>query len=87
MEKDFVSSREESDFFRLGESYIRSQWFMVVREDGTMQCSCGRPLVKMDSGMYRCRGGFPIYRPAEGEIIIDKFGNLMMKIKPHSEEK
>lgn len=64
-------------------SGIHYEYFLVMRDDGHMHCSCGRLLVKLEDHTYKCGGGYPIYRPSDGEVQIDKFGNLMIKVKPH----
>ena len=67
--------RDENE--RLG-----SYW-PVVHSDGHVTCSCGRELLKLDEGTFKCSGGWPIYRLSEGDIIKDKFGNIMMREIPH----
>ena len=57
--------------------------YYLVEEDGVLKCSCGRELEKMDEDTWRCSGGYPVYRFSEGSIILDKFGNLMLKKIPH----
>lgn len=58
-------------------------YFLVQREDGQLRCSCGGELIKLDEHSYKCSGGYPIFRPGDGEIIQDKFGNIYLKMKPH----
>lgn len=62
-------------------------YFSIVAPDGTLKCSCGRQLIKLDDNTYKCSGGYPIYRFEQGEFFIDKFGNLMFKEKDHNKEK
>jgi len=62
------------------------EYYSVVGEDGRLTCSCGRELVKMDEETYMCPGGYPVYKFKNGEVVIDKFGNMMFKKKPHREE-
>lgn len=61
-------------------------WFPVSSPNGTLLCSCGRPLLKIGEGVYKCKAGYPIYRFDEGNIMIDKFGNLMIKGVEHPGE-
>jgi hypothetical protein len=61
----------------------KPQYFAVVEPDGKMHCSCGRELIKLDDKTYRCGAGWPLYRFDDGDIVIDKFGNLMMRTKDH----
>jgi len=63
------------------------QYFMVENDDGVLKCSCGRNLVAMDDNTFMCTGGFPTYSLADGEVILDKFGNIMLKNKPHGDKK
>jgi len=61
------------------------QYHLVELKDGTLHCSCGSILIQMDETTYRCEGGYPTYSLANGEVMYDKFGNLMLKTKPHAE--
>ena len=76
-----------SDFRKSREGYDRDGYYLVQDSDGVMKCSCGRQLEKMDDETYRCSGGYPIYRFSEGSVIVDKFGNLMIKEVDHSNNK
>jgi len=60
--------------------------YYAVEQDGIMKCSCGRELVKVDEDTYKCSGGFPFYRFTDGTIVIDKFGNLLLKKEPHKKK-
>lgn len=61
------------------------EYFLVV--DGeAMHCSCGRELNKLVDGTYKCSGGFPIYRPDNGEVMKDKNGDIWLKVLPHVSE-
>lgn len=62
-------------------------YYAVTYPDGTLHCSCGATLVKMDEKTYECPGGYPVYRFDEGDILIDKFGNLMFRNKSHDPNK
>ncbi len=62
------------------------EYWAVLAPDGTLRCSCGRELEKMDEHTYKCPGGYPIYRFEDGTIFIDKFGNLMIKTTDHDGE-
>ena len=55
----------------------------IRMKDGKIRCSCGRELVKMDEGTYRCEAGWPMYRFEQGDIIKDKWGNLLMREQAH----
>lgn len=57
--------------------------YFAVEEDGVLRCSCGRELIKKDDVTYECPGGFPIYRFDDGTVMIDKFGNLVIKHIEH----
>lgn len=61
-------------------------FYLVQREDGQLRCSCGRQLEKLDDYTYRCTGGFPQFRPEDGEVKQDKFGNIYLKMKPHKKD-
>ena len=63
-----------------------NDYWTVVDPDGTLRCSCGRELIKMDENTYKCPGGYPIYRFGDGSIFIDKWGNLMLKTSDHGGE-
>lgn len=58
-------------------------YYLVEYDDGVLRCSCGRELVKKDEETYECSGGLPVYKLDMGEIMIDKWGRLMLKKKPH----
>lgn len=62
------------------------KYFLVVKENGAMHCSCGRELLRLDDGSYRCKGGYPTYRPDQGEMIKDKNGEIWLKVLPHVNE-
>ena len=64
-------------------SQYGAKYHMVADEKGVLRCSCGSKLVKMDEKTYKCPGGFPIYRVDEGDIVKDKFGNLLFRMKDH----
>jgi len=60
-----------------------NQYRPITYQDGRVTCSCGRELIQVDEHSYKCSGGYPIYRFDEGDIIKDKFGNLLMRAKEH----
>ena len=62
---------------------LSGQYYSTLGKDGKLRCSCGRALVKLDKKTYQCPGGFPVYRFEEGDVIKDKFGNLLLKMIPH----
>lgn len=61
-------------------------YYLVQRSDGQLRCSCGAELIKNDDQSYVCTGGYPIYRPQDGDIIKDKWGNVYFRQKPHGDE-
>ena len=67
--------------------YLENDYYSVEGEDGVLRCSCGAELVKLDDKTYQCPGGYPIYRFDEGEVVLDKFGNLLFKHKSHEPTK
>lgn len=55
--------------------------FDPLRNDGkTLVCCCGFELVKSDDDLYRCTGGSHTYRISEGDVEMDKFGNMLFRI-------
>ncbi len=60
-------------------------YYLVQRKDGKLRCSCGAELIKHDEDSWKCSHGYPIYRPQDGDIVKDKSGELMFKMKPHNE--
>ena len=80
-----AEDEDNNDYNDNGRSNQQCEYFLVVNQDGNMFCSCGRSLNKLDDGTYRCSAGWPIYRPDQGEVMIDKFGNLMLKVMPHAQ--
>ena len=62
------------------------RFWLVEYEDGQLRCSCGRSLIKLDENTFKCTGGYPTYSLADGEVMLDKFGNIMLKNKPHKKE-
>lgn len=62
-------------------------YFLVQHENGKLTCSCGGELIKLDEYSYKCSGGYPIFRPEDGDIIQDKFGNKYLRMKPHKDKK
>ena len=63
-----------------------SEWFAVA-SGGHLKCSCGRPLIKISKGRYRCSYGCPQYDIDEGDIVSDKFGNTHFRTKSHGKVK
>ena len=58
------------------------EWF-PVEQNGNLICSCGRPLEKLESGVYRCSYGFPTFHLDAGDVRINKWGNMFFKRKEH----
>ena len=54
-------------------------------EDGILRCCCGFELIKESEDTYRCIGGNHRYRFSDGSVIIDKFGNVMIKLTQEEE--
>ena len=62
-------------------------WFDPNYEgDGILRCCCGYELKKESEDTYRCTGGNHRYSINEGEVFIDKFGNVMIKLKQENEK-
>lgn len=62
-------------------------YFLVESSNGLLHCSCGRPLKKLDERTYVCPGGYPKYSFDQGDVQLDKFGNLRFRVKDHREDK
>lgn len=61
-------------------------YFDPMSLDGiTPRCVCGFELIKEDEDTFRCTGGNHRYRMSEGQIALDKFGNLQL-VLPNSNE-
>lgn len=45
-----------------------------------LRCCCGYELIKEDENTYHCTGGSHKYNINEGDIELDKFGNILLKI-------
>lgn len=74
----------ESDYLSSPQARHDPQgYFLVMRDNGKMFCSCGRPILRLDDGTFMCSAGYPQYRPGAGDILIDKFGNLMFRQTEH----
>lgn len=55
-------------------------FFNPESEDGVLRCCCGFELVQESEDTYRCIGGNHRYMISKGEVIIDKFGRIMLKM-------
>jgi len=55
---------------------------LVENEDGTLHCSCGKAMKQRDKNTLMCEGGPPTYTIDAGDVVFDKFGNMMLKNKP-----
>jgi hypothetical protein len=64
-----------------------SGYYLEQDKDGQLRCSCGRSLVKLDNYTFKCSGGWPIYRPEDGTVEVDKFGNIQIRVIPHGQNK
>lgn len=57
-----------------------AEYVPVINKGGKLKCVSGYELIKIDANTYRCTGGAPhIYRFDDNSVILDKFGNLMLK--------
>lgn len=59
-----------------------SGYTLIQNSEGALTCSCGRELIQQDENTYKCSGGYPKYHFDQGDIIKDKFGNILLKEKP-----
>lgn len=64
-------------------SNLEEKGWVLVEQDGVLKCSCGRKLIQHDENTWSCSAGFPLYRLSDGDVRIDKYGNLYMKIMEH----
>ena len=76
--KELFNKDEKDDLIEESNAF-----WVVESRDGNLRCSCGRPLVKITDTVWRCSFGWPVFRLDQGEVMVDKFGRLMMKNKPH----
>lgn len=51
-----------------------------VGRNGSMTCCCGYELIKQDEMTYRCTGGNHVYHLEDGDMIKDKYGNMMLRL-------
>ncbi len=72
-----VASNEKGDFYN------------PFREsDGKLVCCCGFELTKESDDTYRCTGRHHRYHFQEGQIVMDKFGNVMLRVpENHNQNK
>jgi len=61
-------------------------FYMMQTKDGVLQCSCGCSLIKEDEHTLRCPGGNVLYRPQDGDVVKNKWGDIMLKLKSHGKE-
>ena len=55
-------------------------YFDPMSIDGiTLRCCCGYELTKGDDENYLCAGGHHTYRVSDGDVFIDKFGNIQLR--------
>ena len=55
-----------------------------LSKNGKLCCCCGFELIKQDEDSFRCTGGNHIYRFSAGSIVLDKFGNYLIKPVPET---
>ncbi len=54
--------------------------FNPLSEDGKhMRCCCGYELIKEDEKTWRCTGGSHRYIIDQGDVTLDKFGNILFR--------
>lgn len=64
-----------------------SRGYYAVESGGHLKCSCGRPLVRVSSEIWRCSYGWPQYKLKSGDWYKDKHGDLYFKKKSHKKSK
>ena len=52
-----------------------------------MRCPAGYLIRKIDENVYECDGGSHRYRMDANEIIIDKFGQVLLKNDKEADKK
>ncbi len=68
----------------------KGDFYNPFREgDGKLVCCCGFELIKEADNTYRCTGGHHRYNFQEGQVTIDKFGNVLLRTpeEDNNEEK
>ncbi len=53
---------------------------------GVPRCCCGFELIKESEDTWRCTGGNHRYRMREGEVMVDKFGTILLKVPVDSKD-
>ena len=53
-------------------------WNPDIEGDGKLVCCCGYELVKESEDTYRCTGGNHRYNFNDDDVMIDKFGNVLI---------
>ena len=57
----------------------REDWFNPdVEGNGKLVCCCGFELTKESEDTYRCSGGNHRYNFNDDDVMVDKFGNILM---------
>ena len=51
-----------------------------VGNHGEMTCVCGYELIKADENIWKCTGGSHEYSLSNGDVMYDKFGNLLLRV-------
>ncbi len=57
--------------------------YYCMEENGVLKCSCGKELIKIDEETWGCASGSIRYKLEDGDIVTDKFGNIMLRHKEH----
>jgi len=70
---------EKLQFKQEKDVYDRGYVPVLKTPSGAMVCCCGYELIKQDEMTYRCTGGSHVYDLQEGDMLIDKFGNMQMR--------
>lgn len=71
----YVDNENASEARNQGNNY-----FDPMAVDGiTPKCCCGYELIKGDDDYYRCSGGNHTYRVSDGDVLVDKFGNIQLR--------
>ncbi|HDZ27917.1 MAG TPA: hypothetical protein ENH65_15580 [Candidatus Aminicenantes bacterium] len=65
----------------------KDDFYNPFREsDGKLVCCCGYELIKEADNTYRCTGGHHRYNFQDGQVFIDKFGNVMLRAPENNNE-
>lgn len=66
----------------------KGDFYNPFREsDGKLVCCCGFELIKEAGNTYRCTGGRHRYNFEEGQVMVDKFGNVLLRMPENNNKK